>query len=174
MSDSSEQKIPTVKAQDPKSTASALLEAAFARDEQTEAQRQATDDGLIHYLGCDRNVKHFGIFFAGDPRGKDRFGGGDWYSVYHSNEEPFWGAIDDIVCQQCYAETGLRVHLRVATASAPDKRSGIFFRIPESWLARFAGKVSRDEVQQWLKSRMKPKEPAHAPSKRPETAASRA
>lgn len=150
---STEAKIPVVEQQDPKSAAAKLLEAAFARDEESAEVKAIVAAESIWCYSCDRHRQHFGIFFTKDPRGRQTFGPGDWYSAYHDNREAFDFEIGDIVCQQCFADTGERVPLRVGLAPSPDRKSGLHFRIQESWMQRFAFEVRRVDMEAWLEKK---------------------
>jgi hypothetical protein len=147
--------LPAVAKQNPKFVAAATLEAAFARDETTEEVKAAVAAESIWCYSCDRKRNHFGIFFVGDPREKNAFGPGDWYSVYHDNREVFDFEHDEIVCQQCYAETGERVFLRLGKEPSPDRKAGAFFRIKQSWMERFAFEVKRKDMEAWLAAKKK-------------------
>lgn len=155
---SPETSIPVVKKEDPKSVAAAVLEAAFARDEYTEEVVAAIAADSIWCYSCGREKpktpKHMGIFFVKDPRGQQVFGPGDWYAVYHDNaKKDDVEQLDDILCQQCFAETGERVHLRLTHAQGPSRHSGVHFRIDESWMQRFAHEVKRKDMEAWLEKK---------------------
>lgn len=152
--------IPVVPKQDPKSAAKLALEAAFLRDEDAAEQIAAKAADSVWAYSCDRVPpkarKHFGIFFVKDPRNQLVFGPGDWYAVYHDNREAFDFELHDIVCQQCYAERGERVPLRVSEAPPPSRKAGVHFRISESWMQRFGHEVKRAELDEWLAKKKRP------------------
>jgi hypothetical protein len=168
-----EETIPVVQRQDPKSAAKAILEAAFARDEEGEEIKAVIAAESIWCYSCGsekpKAAKHMGFFFVRDPRDRQVFGPGDWYAVYHDAGEAFDCELDDIVCQQCFAETGERRPLRVAFAPSPDRKAGMHFRIQETWMARFAHEVKRSDMAAWLakkKAKAGPaKEMSHARAK---------
>lgn len=162
--------IPVVQREDPKSIAARTLEAAFARDETTQEEKAIVAAESIWAYSCGRELpgkpKHMGIFFVKDPRGQLVFGPGDWYAVYHDPSQAFDFEHADIVCQQCFAETGERVPLRVSQAPPPSRGAGAHFRIQEGWMQRFAFEIKRKDMEEWLKKKTT-KEPADARRKQP-------
>lgn len=149
---STEATIPTVAPiLDPTEAAGVALEAILRRDAvQAVAQAQLQSDDLWVY-GCNAHPNHAGIIFAVDPQSVGEFHGGLWTAIYRpAGVVPFWGAAQDVICQQCFVETGEKVPLRIAQTIGRPQEMGLVFHILPEWRRRFAHKLSRSALAKFL------------------------
>jgi hypothetical protein len=142
---------PVVPILDPTEAAGAVLEAVLRRDAvQAVAQSQIASDEMWVY-GCNAHPSHAGIIFAVDPGSVGDFHGGLWTAIYRpKGVVPFWGLAQEVICQQCFVETGEKVPLRIAESVGQPKELGLVFHILPEWRRRFAHKLSRSALAKFL------------------------
>lgn len=107
--------------------------------------------GECYAIGCNRNHKHRGIFFAEGvhPTRNALIHVGMWFASYHEIGQANISKPSDVICSECLAETGERQVLRTRAVAPPDPAMGYCFTIPMKW-KRFIHKIGAGEMRKIL------------------------
>ncbi len=111
----------------------------------------AIPSGACWALGCNSNYKHIGLLFADKVSPKsETLNGGMCFSSLHELGQPYTERAE-LVCSQCFEESGVRMPLRVAKAPRGRGKDdvGFVFTIPERF-HRYLHTISAARVREMM------------------------